>query len=161
MDRGDMQLLRELETGLPLVSHPYAAVGDRIGMTEEEVINRITVLQNMNIIRRMRARINQRRVGILANALVAWKIAESESDSAGARLAAMPGVTHCYRRSPVPEKWEYTLYTVHHGWSREEVTRQVSMIAEKTGYQEYRILFSTKEYKRIPHTRSEDLEENP
>ncbi|MDD3574895.1 MAG: Lrp/AsnC family transcriptional regulator, partial [Methanospirillum sp.] len=73
-------------------------------------------------------------MGIIANALVGWEIPEEEADDAGKALAALPGVTHCYRRSIVPGRWEYTLYTVHHGWSHEQVTQEIRMISEKTGY---------------------------
>lgn len=159
MDPADLHLLHELEKGLPLVPHPYAEIGARLGMTEDDVILRITTLKEIRILRRIRARINQRSVGITANALVAWKIPEEDSDTAGLRLATVPGITHCYRRAPVQGRWEYSIYTVHHGWSRDEVLAEVSMIAEMTGYAEYIVLFSTEEYKRVPHTRADDLED--
>lgn len=158
MDSFDQRLLRELEKGIPLQSHPYSIIGERIGMTGEEVIQRIENLKLAGVIRRIRARINQRSVGIIANALVGWKIPEEETDNAGKALAALPGVTHCYQRSIVPGRWEYSLYTVHHGWSHEQVIQEIRMIAEKTGYHDFIILFSTDEYKRTPHTRVDDLD---
>lgn len=158
MDSFDQILLRELEKGIPLQSHPYSIIGERIGMTGEEVIQRIENLKLAGVIRRIRARINQRSVGIIANALVGWKIPEEETDNAGKALAALPGVTHCYQRSIVPGRWEYSLYTVHHGWSHEQVIQEIRMIAEKTGYHDFIILFSTDEYKRTPHTRVDDLD---
>ncbi|NLW76598.1 MAG: Lrp/AsnC family transcriptional regulator [Methanomicrobiales archaeon] len=158
MDSFDQILLRELEKGIPLQSHPYSIIGERIGMAWEEVIQRIENLKQAGVIRRIRARINQRSVGIIANALVGWKIPEEETDNVGKALAALPGVTHCYQRSIVPGRWEYSLYTVHHGWSHEQVTQEIRMIAEKTGFHDYIILFSTDEYKRTPHTRVDDLE---
>lgn len=157
MDPVDHLLLRELEKGIPLVPHPYAEIGARLGISEHEVIYRITVLRDTRFIRRMRARINQRAVGIVANALVAWNIPDNESGSAGLRLSEFPGVTHCYQRFPVPGRWEYTLYTVHHGWSHDLVLKEIAMIAEKTGYSEYIVMFSTDEYKRTPHTRVNDM----
>ncbi|MGV8110440.1 siroheme decarboxylase subunit beta [Methanospirillum sp.] len=158
MDSFDQILLRELEKGIPLQSHPYSIIGERIGMTGEEVIQRIENLKQAGVIRRIRARINQRSVGIIANALVGWKIPEEETDNAGKALAALPGITHCYQRSIVPGRWEYSLYTVHHGWSHEQVIQEIRMIAEKTGYHDFIILFSTDEYKRTPHTRVDDLD---
>jgi DNA-binding Lrp family transcriptional regulator len=161
MDPADQRLLVELEKGLPLVHHPYAEIGKRLGMTGDDVIRRISSLKDSRAIRHFRARINQRSVGIIANALVAWNIPEEESDRAGQCLAAFPEVTHCYRRSPVPGRWEFQIYTVHHGWSRDQILRELSMIAEKTGYSEYVALFSTDEYKRIPHTRAADIGAGP
>lgn len=158
MDDADQRLLRELEKGTPLEPYPYTIIGERIGMTGDEVTKRIEDLKQAGVIRRIRARINQRSVGIIANALVGWKIPEKDVDDAGRELAALPGVTHCYRRSIIPGRWEYSLYTVHHGWSHDQVTQEIRMIAEKTGYHDYIVLFSTDEYKRIPHTRVDDLE---
>ena len=160
MDSADYELIRELEKGIPLVSHPYAEIGTRIGMAEYEVIQRITALKESGIIRRMKARINQRKVGIIANALVAWNIPEEKADEAGLIFADIQGVTHCYRRTPIQRRWEYTISTVHHGWSHDQVDKDIRMMAKKTGYSDYKILYSTHEYKRTPHTRADDLEMN-
>ena len=135
MDFSDLNLLRELEKGLPLVHRPYAEIGTRLSMTEDEVIRRIAEMKDSGIIRRFRARINQRRLGIVANALVAWKISKEESDNAGMKLAEIPGVTHCYRRCRIQGKWEYTLYTVHHGWSHERFCRRWKLLQRRPDIQ--------------------------
>ncbi len=161
MDAADLLLLAELEKGLPLVQSPYAVIGECLGMDEDEVLRRIGALKESRVIRRFRARINQRSLGIMANALVGWKTARLDADEAGLTLASMPGVTHCYRRSLYPERWEYAHYTVHHGWSREQVLAEIEMIAQKTGFSEYIVLFSTDEYKRTPHMSVQNLVADP
>ena len=118
MDPIDVHLLRELEHGLPLVPAPFEEIGKRLGLSGDEVMERIRLLKEAGIIRKFRARIDQRKVGITANALVAWKPAGSGGNDLGKLLAAFPSVTHCYERRPVPGRWEYTHYTVHHGYSR-------------------------------------------
>jgi DNA-binding Lrp family transcriptional regulator len=153
MDPHDLRILSALEGGLPLVSEPYEEIGKQLGMTGEEVLERVRNLQASGIIRRFRARINQRRVGITANALVAWKCNGQEAGRTGGLLASFPYVTHCYERKPVPGRWEYNIYTVHHGFSREEVREEVRLIADKTGLSNYIILFSTEEFKRVPNVR--------
>ena len=62
-------------------------------------------------------------------------------------------MTHCYERKAVPGRWEYTHYTVHHGHSRDQVLDEVRTIAAQTGCQDYLILFSTREFKRVPNVR--------
>lgn len=160
MDSTDLTLLAELQKGLPLTQHPFVTVGENLGIPEEEVITRIKNLKQEGIIRRYRARINQRLLGIEANALVAWKVRTTSPDIAGNILASMPGVTHCYQRKPVKGTWEYTHYTVHHGWSRHDVLDEITSIAEYTGFIEYLVLFSTEEYKRTPHVNVRDLVTN-
>lgn len=160
MDAVDLQLLSELQNSLPLVERPFAAVGERIGIDEAEVLRRIQKLREMRVIRRFSARINQRALGITANALVGWKTDGNTSD-VGKQLATMPGVTHCYERRTVPGRWEYQLYTVHHGWSRRQVQEQVESIAREMNLSEYVVLFSTHEFKRTPHMQVSDLRKKP
>ena len=153
MDATDTLLLAALEEGLPFVAEPFAAVGERLGIPQGEVIARVRRLKEAGIIRKFRARIDQRKVGIVANALVAWKPGDSGNGDTGARLAAFPSVTHCYEREPIPGRWEYTHYTVHHGYSRDAVEREVETIARAIGCPDYTILFSTREFKRVPNVR--------
>jgi DNA-binding Lrp family transcriptional regulator len=153
MDPTDILLLRELERGLPLVPAPFMVIGKRLDLLEDEVLQRIRTLRNAGIIRKFRARIDQRKLGVVANALVAWKPEGNGHGDFGAELAAFPSVTHCYEREPVPGRWEYTHYTVHHGYSRESVEGDVEKIARSIGCHDYSVLFSTREFKRVPNVR--------
>jgi len=153
MDQIDVRMLEELELGLPFVPAPFEEMGKRLGLSEEEVLERIRLMKEAGIIRKFRARIDQRKMGITANALVAWKSAGSVGNDLGKPLAAFPCVTHCYERRPVPGRWEYTHYTVHHGYSKDEVLEEVRGVAEKIGGPEYAVLFSTREFKRVPNVR--------
>jgi DNA-binding Lrp family transcriptional regulator len=153
LDPLDLHLLSELENGLPLVKEPYEEIGKRLNLTGNEVQARIQNLQAAGIIRKFRARINQRRVGISANALVAWKRADSLNGDMGFLLASFPCVTHCYERLPVPGRWEYTVYTVHHGYSRDAVLAEIRTISDHIGVHDYVVLFSTEEFKRVPAVR--------
>ncbi len=153
MDPVDIQLLRELEQGLLLVPAPFEEIGKRLGLRGDEVMERIRLLKEAGIIRKFRSRINQRKVGITANALVAWKPAGSGGNDLGKQLAAFPGVTHCYERRAVPGRWEYTHYTVHHGYSKDLVIEEVRRISDTIGCPDYAVLFSTREFKRVPNVR--------
>ena len=41
MDETDRAILRELEEGVPMVEQPFAEIGSRLRIPEEEVITRI------------------------------------------------------------------------------------------------------------------------
>jgi siroheme decarboxylase len=153
LDPLDLRLLSELENGLPLVEEPYNEIGKRLNLTGTEVLERIRKLQTAGIIRKFRARINQRRVGISANALVAWKQVDPLKGDMGSQLASFPCVTHCYERLPVPGRWDYTLYTVHHGYSRDAVLAEIRTLADSIDVHDYVVLFSTEEFKRVPNVR--------
>jgi DNA-binding Lrp family transcriptional regulator len=153
LDQTDVHLLRELEHGIPLVPAPFEEIGKRVGLTGNEVMERIRALKTAGLIRKLRARIDQRKVGITANALVAWNPAGAGDTDTGALLADFPSVTHCYERRPVPGRWEYTHYTVHHGHSRSLVLDEIRTVAEQSGCRDYLVLFSTREFKRVPNVR--------
>jgi len=153
MDQIDVHLLRELEHGLLLVPAPFEEMGKRLGLNDDEVVERIRLLKEAGIIRKFRARIDQRKAGITANALVAWNPVGSGGNNLGELIAAFPSVTHCYERMPVPGRWEYTHYTVHHGYSKDQVLDEVRAVAEQTGCRDYTVLFSTREFKRVPNVR--------
>jgi DNA-binding Lrp family transcriptional regulator len=153
MDRLDRKILAALENGLPLVPEPFGEIGKDLGLTGGEVLERVRALQDAGIIRRFRARINQRQLGITANALVAWDCDGKPARETGALLASFPCVTHCYERKPVPGRWDWSLYTVHHGFSRDGVEEEVRRLAGQAGLSRYLILFSTEEFKRVPNVR--------
>src|SRR5665647_1460322 len=153
MDTIDRDLLAVLERGLPVIREPFAEIGRSLGIPESEVLDRLHRLKSKGVIRRFKARIDQRKVGIVANALVAWHVPGDRCDEVGACLALFPGVTHCYERRPVPSRWDYTHYTVHHGSSRQDVAAEVEKLAEMTRLDEFTIIFSTEELKRVPAVR--------
>jgi len=153
VDPTDLALLTELEKGIPAVEEPFAAIGQRIGLSGAEVLERVQRLRDDGVIRKIRARINQRLVGITANALVAWRVPAGGEERAIAYFSSSPGISHCYHRRPVPGRWEYTLYTVHHGRSRTAVLAAVEEAGRVSGCTDPCVLFSTEEFKRVPNVR--------
>ncbi|WP_048151062.1 siroheme decarboxylase subunit beta [Methanolacinia paynteri] len=151
MDETDYKILNLLEEGMPVVIRPFDLIGERAGISGEEVIGRLRRLHDEGAIKTIKARINQRKIGISANALVAWNVPSGWNGYE--RLASYPGVSHCYKRSPVPGRWDYTVYTVHHRHSREEVYEEVKEIAEDMAVDDYVVIFSSKELKRVPAVR--------
>jgi DNA-binding Lrp family transcriptional regulator len=150
MDKTDRALLQEIEGGIPLSDRPFREIGEKMGLSETEVIGRLQVLRQQGVIRRFRARIDQRKAGITANALVAWRADPAEVAILGEKMAGFPGVTHCYRRRPVQGRWDYELYTVHHSRRREDLCEEVAEMASAAGIETYLVLFSGEEYKRSP-----------
>jgi DNA-binding Lrp family transcriptional regulator len=150
MDETDRAILQEIEGGIPLSDHPFREIGEKNGLSETEVIERLQALREQGVIRRFRARINQRKAGLTANALVAWDVDSAEAQKIGWEMAGFPEVTHCYRRRPVPGRWDYELYTVHHSHRREDLCRGVAEVALAAGIDSYLVLFSGEEFKRSP-----------
>jgi len=148
MDELDLELLKVAQEGLDLTERPYRVWGEVLGMREEEIIYRLRAMEGEGIIRRFAATIGHRALGILANALIAWKVPPEKVDEAGAIFAAAEEVTHCYERATAQD-WPYNIYTMVHSRSREECLQIAERLSSRSGISDYIVLFSEKEYKKI------------
>ena len=148
MDELDLELLRVAQDGLELTERPYRVWGKVLGISEEEVIVRLQALKKEGIVRRFAATIGHRALGILANALIAWRVPPERVDETGSIYAAAEEVTHCYERATALD-WPYNIYTMIHSRSREECLQIADRLSLRSGISEYIVLFSEKEYKKI------------
>jgi len=147
VDDSDLQLLKLAQSGVPITSQPYLAWAKTLGWSEEEVIRRLSDLEKEGIIRRFAATIGHRALGILANAMIAWQVPDSDVETVGLIFASFEEVTHCYERFTGPN-WPYNLYTMVHSRSRDDCIKIALRLSQASGMNEYRILFSEKEYKK-------------
>jgi DNA-binding Lrp family transcriptional regulator len=147
MDQKDLDLLKIAQDGVQLTSRPYQVLGDLAGISEQEVIVRLHALQKEGIIRRFAATIGHRALGIVANAMIAWKAAPQDVESAGMLFASIDEVTHCYERRTT-EDWPYNLYTMVHSKSRDDCLMIAAQLSQRSGISDYRVLFSDFEYKK-------------
>lgn len=149
VDAGDRALLAVLEDGLPLVSRPYRAIGERAGLAEADVIARIERLTDRGVIRRFGVVVRHRALGYTANAMVVWDIADEGVDAAARTMAAFPFVTLCYRR-PRRDGWPFNLFCMIHGRERQMVLAQIEAVraALGAGVRDHAVLFSTRAFKQ-------------
>ena len=144
----DQAILRITQDGIPLDKEPFKVIASQIGLTEEEVIARLRRLKSTGVIKRLGISVNQRKIGIVANAVVAWKVPEPLVERIGNILSSYKEVTHCYERVVIPGKWEHNLFTVVHGYSRESVERFAKRMSDVIGIKDYIIMFSNEQFKR-------------
>jgi DNA-binding Lrp family transcriptional regulator len=147
IDDLDMRLLRLAQNGIEITDRPFLPLGEKLGISEEEVIRRLEALIERKVVRRFSATIGHRACGIVANAMIVWRVPKDEIERVGHLMASFEEVTHCYERPTQPD-WPYSLYTVIHSSSREKCLQMASEISTVTGINEYRILFSEREYKK-------------
>jgi siroheme decarboxylase len=124
LDDFDRQLIGATQSGLPLVPRPYEAVGAVLGVSGEAVRERFAALLASGLVRRIGAVPNHYRLGYAANGMTVWDVDDARVDELGARIGALPGVSHCYRRPRELPAWPYNLFAMLHGRSRDEVERQ-------------------------------------
>jgi DNA-binding Lrp family transcriptional regulator len=120
----DRRLIAATQSGLPLVSRPYEAVGAMLGVSGEAVRQRLAQMIDEGLVRRIGAVPNHYRLGYSANGMTVWDVDDAQVDALGERIGALPGVSHCYRRPRALPRWPYNLFAMLHGRSREEVEAQ-------------------------------------
>jgi DNA-binding Lrp family transcriptional regulator len=127
MDDLDRQLLNEIQSAFPVEPHPYRVIGQRIGMTEKDVLARVARLKQDGIIRRMGASINSRRVGFVST-LLAAKVPKEKFDHFVRTVNACKGVTHNYER-----RHEYNVWFTLIAPSENDKKRTIRELIRKTG----------------------------
>ncbi len=148
MDEIDRKLLALIEKGIALTPEPFNEIAREIGITQKEVIARLTALKKESVIRKFGASIKPNTIGLLANALVAWKVPADRIKEVGVQLSKLPDISHCYERKPVQGRWDYNLYTVMHARERQSLQHMVNQISVGLAINEYKILYSTRDLKR-------------
>ncbi len=141
-------ILRLAQAQLPDTLTPYADMAAEAGLSEAEVISLLQELVDDGTIRRFGASIKHQHAGWNHNVMVAWKIEDDAArDAAGATMAAHAHVSHCYYRKP-QDDWRYSLFTMVHGRSQEELQEVVQTLSDSTGHTDYALLRSIKELKK-------------
>ena len=145
-DATDRRLLAATASGLPLTPAPFAEIAGWLGLSEDEVIARLRGLQEAGIIRRIAAAPNHYALGMTANGMSVWNVADEAVDRLGEQVGALPFVSHCYRRPRALPGWPYNLFAMIHGSSRDEVQQKRTEIAAILGdaCRGHDILYSTR-----------------
>jgi DNA-binding Lrp family transcriptional regulator len=143
----EKQLIRELQGDIPIVSMPFYEIGKRVGVSEGQVMDTIKRWKKEGLIRRFGSVLRHYKAGIATNAMIVWSVPNDRTMEVGPVMASFSQVSHCYER-PVLPQWSYNIYTMVHAGSKEECQAIAEKIAEKTGIDDYQMLFSTKEYKK-------------
>ncbi|QNP48813.1 siroheme decarboxylase subunit beta [Diaphorobacter aerolatus] len=133
LDEFDRALIAATQSGLPLLTRPYDAVGAMLGVSGERVQERLAQMLVQGLIRRIGAVPNHYRLGYLANGMSVWDIDDARVSEFGRIVAALPEVSHCYRRPRHLPTWPYNLFAMLHGQSREHVQAQADHIASLLG----------------------------
>lgn len=147
LDATDWLVIEALQEGIPLAQRPYRVLAARVGLSEEEFLERLERLRSVGAVRRMGFRLRHHRAGVRGNIMAVWRVPEERLGEVGGILAASDAVSHCYERPPF-EGFPYNLYSMVHGASAEEAEATVRTLAEQCGLDDYRLLRSGREWKK-------------
>ena len=144
----EIAALRELQEDIALEPTPYASMAERIGIEEGQILDMANAFIDDGLARRFAAVMHHRQAGFVANAMSVWQVPEDRIEEVGYEMAGFAAVSHCYQRPTYPD-WPYNLFGMLHARTKEECEVAAHAIEDQTGIRERRMLYSTKEYKKI------------
>lgn len=131
MDPIDRQIVDTLQGGFPLCNAPYAQVAQQLGLTEDDLLQRLQRLLDTKVLTRFGPMYQVERMGG-AFVLAAMQVPEERFDEVTAQVNAFAEVAHNYRREHRLNMW-FVLATS----TPEGIGATVKAIEEATGLPVY------------------------
>lgn len=144
----DVDIVRAVQGDLALEPDPFAAPAAELGMTVDELIAALEDLQRRGYLRRFAAILRHRKAGFGANGMAVWNVPADAIAGMGQTMAGYTTISHCYQR-PVYEDWKYNLFTMIHARKKGECEDFVAQLANEHGLDDFAVLYSTTEFKKI------------
>ncbi len=146
VDAASAAKLRALQTPLSFVEEPFSILAEQAGTTALELLA-FANQHKGGAIRRYVGTLRHRKLGVRENGMVVWNIPEEKIDEIGCQFANAPEVSHCYARNGI-EGFPYNVYSMVHGPSQESCREIAKQLSERSGIDDYTVLFSTREFKK-------------
>ena len=134
LDSVDRELLNILQSSFPLAERPFDVVGGQLGIGPDEVIGRVEVLKQKNVVRQISAIFDTRKLGY-KTVLVAMRYPPDQLDAGAHVINEHPGVSHNYARNGPFNLW-FTLAVPPY----ESLEQTIEEMAQKTGAEGYRLM---------------------
>lgn len=143
----DKEFIRQLQKDLPVSDRPFLTAAQNLGMTEEQVFEKLKHYEEIGVMRRYAAILRHRDAGFIANGMIVWRVPEERIEQVGATLGSFPQISHCYQR-PVYADWPYNVFSMVHCKSVKEAEDMAKEIQKHIRVDDYKILFSSREFKK-------------
>jgi DNA-binding Lrp family transcriptional regulator len=128
LDTVDRRLLDEFQDALPLEPRPYARMAEALGVTEDEVLQRLGRLQRFGAVSRVGAVLRPNRLGV--STLAALAVPPEVLPAVAELVSEYPEVNHNYER-----EHEYNLWFVITARDRARIDHVLAEIAARTGFE--------------------------
>ena len=145
LDDKDRAILALAQGDLPITERPFDVWADQLGMEVHELLERLERFKQEGIIRDIKAVLRHKNVGFDSGAMVAWAVPEDQVEEIGYKIAGSERVTHCYER---PAFGEYTIFSMVHGRSDDDVIQVIEEISAAVGIDRYKVFWSVQELKK-------------
>ena len=122
----DQRLLNEFQRDLTLDSRPYLRIAETLGVTEQDVLDRLERLHQCGAVSRVGAVVRPNRIG--ASTLAALAVPPASLDEVAAIVNGFAEVNHNYER-----EHRYNLWFVVTAQDRASVDAVLAEIESRTG----------------------------
>jgi DNA-binding Lrp family transcriptional regulator len=127
MDETDREILNEIQSNFPITPRPFHRLGERLQLSEEEVLTRVKRLKSEGIIRRIGGNFNSRKLNFTST-LCAARVPEDRIEEFVDVVNRHEGVTHNYMRSH-----EYNIWFTFIAPDTDYIENALKKISEETG----------------------------
>jgi DNA-binding Lrp family transcriptional regulator len=150
IDDLDVAVVRASQGPMEVRPDAFEPAARRLGLSVERLLAHLEGMVERKLLRRVAAILFHRRAGFSANGMGVWKVPDDRIAELGPRMAAVRGVSHCYRRPTYPD-WPYSIFTMAHGRSKEECDAVLDGVARvgDLGPEDRATLYSSTEYKKV------------
>ena len=126
LEASSLSLVNGWQRGFPLTPRPFAEVGKKAGLSEQQTLAAFLQLQEKAIVDRIGPVFRPNTVG--ASSLAAMAVPPERLAAVAALVSGEPGVNHNYQR-----EHSYNLWFVVTGATKAQVQRMLSRIEDGTG----------------------------
>ena len=137
----DKKILNRIQSDFPITSRPYLTLAKELNLTEKEVLDRISKLKKIGLIRRIGGNFVPGKLGFVST-LCAAKVDADKISHFAEIVNKYPGVTHNYQREN-----NYNVWFTFIAPTMEEINANLKKIAEETGVTDILNLPATKVFK--------------
>ncbi len=141
LDNKDREILNIIQTGFPVDTHPYAVIGEKTALAEDEAFNRVKRMYDGQVIRRIGATFESRRLHFTST-LCAVTVPPEKIDDAVKAISQCPEVTHNYERNHNLNIW-FTVIAE----SKERIDGILDEISEKAGIEKPHNMPASRKFK--------------
>jgi len=134
-------ILNSIQSDFPLTPRPYRTVAEDLGLSEDDVLNRLKRLKKEGFIRRIGGNFVPEKLGFIST-LCAARVPEDKIDLFAATVNRYPGVTHNYQRNN-----EFNIWFTFIAPSMDEIHESLNRIRLETGINDIINLPATKVFK--------------
>lgn len=130
LDDIDRKLINVTQSGFSIQRDPYQTIANNIGITQDDVLQRLKQLLSTGIIRRIGAVPNHYKLGLTANGMTVWDVDDKKVTKLGNIIGQLDFVSHCYQRPRHLPMWRYNMFAMVHGANKLEVNEKVKQIEQ-------------------------------